>query len=364
MGEASPVAVVSPPIDIGGGKKVYTVQGTKFEVDHRYDVCKPVGYGSYGLVCSGIDTITGERVAIKRISRIFEDLVDGKRVLREIKLLGFLRHDNILHLRDLMRPRDLEKFEDLYVVTDLLDTDLHQIIRSKQRLTDDHCQFFMYQAFRGLKYIHSANVLHRDLKPANFLATASCDLVICDFGLARGFDPGAMTDYVVTRWYRPPELLLLSDKYTSAIDCWSLGCILVELMNRRPLFPGKDYIHQINLITDVLGTLSEEQLANVKPEEAVRYLKSLPRKRKMSMSEVCPSASGPAVDFLSQLLVIDPDKRMTAKQALEHPYLSHLHDPMDEPECPKVFQWEYDSAEVSEHLLRRGFWDEIVKYHP
>lgn len=113
-------------------------------------------------------------------------------------------------------------------------------------------QYFLYQILRGLKYIHSANVLHRDLKPSNLLLNANCDLKICDFGLARvTSETDFMTEYVVTRWYRAPELLLNSSDYTAAIDVWSVGCIFMELMDRKPLFPGRDHVHQLRLLMEV-----------------------------------------------------------------------------------------------------------------
>lgn len=113
-------------------------------------------------------------------------------------------------------------------------------------------QYFLYQLLRGLKYIHSANVLHRDLKPSNLLLNANCDLKICDFGLARvTSETDFMTEYVVTRWYRAPELLLNSSDYTAAIDVWSVGCIFMELMDRKPLFPGRDHVHQLRLLMEV-----------------------------------------------------------------------------------------------------------------
>ena len=113
-------------------------------------------------------------------------------------------------------------------------------------------QYFLYQILRGLKYIHSANVLHRDLKPSNLLLNANCDLKICDFGLARTTsETDFMTEYVVTRWYRAPELLLNSSEYTAAIDVCSVGCIFMELMDRKPLFPGRDHVHQLRLLMEV-----------------------------------------------------------------------------------------------------------------
>lgn len=118
---------------------------------------------------------------------------------------------------------------------------------------DKFFQYFLYQLLRGLKYVHSANVLHRDLKPSNLLLNSNCDLKIGDFGLARTTsETDFMTEYVVTRWYRAPELLLNCSEYTAAIDIWSVGCILGEIMTRKPLFPGKDYVHQLKLITEVI----------------------------------------------------------------------------------------------------------------
>ena len=165
---------------------------------------------------------------------------------------------------------------------ELMDTDLHQIIRSKQTLLDEHCQYFAYQILRGLKYVHSAKVLHRDLKPSNILLNANCDLCICDFGLARSMvERGAMmTSYVVTRWYRAPELLVENQDYTTAIDVWAVGCIFAEMIGRKALFPGRDYLHQLRLIIDVLGTPSEEDLASIANAQAVQFLRTLPIKPK------------------------------------------------------------------------------------
>ncbi|XP_019085018.1 PREDICTED: mitogen-activated protein kinase 5-like, partial [Camelina sativa] len=203
----------------------------------------------FGIVFSAaVDSETHEEIAIKKIGKAFDNKVDAKRTLREIKLLRHLEHENVVVIKDIIRPAKKEDFVDVYIVFELMDTDLHQIIRSDQSLNDDHCQYFLYQILRGLKYIHSANVLHRDLKPSNLLLNSNCDLKITDFGLARTTsETELMTEYVVTRWYRAPELLLNSSEYTYAIDVWSVGCIFAEIMTREPLFPGKDYVHQLKL---------------------------------------------------------------------------------------------------------------------
>ena len=165
-------------------------------------------------------------MAIKKISNAFEDAIDCKRMLREMRLLQHFKHENVLCLKDIMMPNGgrIQDWKDVYLVTELLDTDLHYIIHSKQALSDDHIQYFVYQILRGLKAVHSAKVLHRDLKPGNLLVNKNCDLKICDFGLARGVDSGsqALTEYVVTRWYRAPELLVENQDYTTAIDVWAV----------------------------------------------------------------------------------------------------------------------------------------------
>ncbi|MBA0646263.1 hypothetical protein Goklo_014240, partial [Gossypium klotzschianum] len=256
-----------------GGRYVqYNVYGNLFEVPSKYVApLRPIGRGAYGIVCAAVNSETQEEVAIKKIGNAFDNRIDAKRTLREIKLLRHMDHENVVAIKDIIRPPQWENFNDVYLVYELMDTDLHQIIRSNQPLTDDHCrvagtivdyavlllQYFLYQILRGLKYVHSANVLHRDLKPSNLFLNANCDLKIGDFGLARTTsETDFMTEYVVTRWYRAPELLLNCSEYTAAIDIWSVGCILGEITSRQPLFPGKDYVHQLRLITETEHSFS------------------------------------------------------------------------------------------------------------
>jgi len=160
----------------------------------------------------------------------------------------------------LPRPPAPTGYEDIYIITDLMETDLHRVIYSRQDLSDEHIQYFLYQILRGLHMIHSANVMHRDLKPSNILVNKDCDLKICDLGLARGYEDEheLKTEYVITRWYRSPEVILKASKYTKAVDIWSVGCIFAELLGRTPLFPGEDYLDQIQRTIAVLGTPSDK----------------------------------------------------------------------------------------------------------
>ena len=346
--------------------KAYTVNGKKFCVPMRYHLRKSVGYGAYGIVCAATDPVERCKVAIKKCQKVFKDVGDCKRVLREVKLLRFLQHENILGIKHFYVGGRADTFQDVYLVSELLDTDLNTVIRSKQQLSDDHVKYFVYQILRGLKYIHTANVMHRDLKPANLLVNISCDLRICDFGLARGYDVGQsmleLTDYVITRWYRPPELLLMSKHYTCAIDLWSVGCIFAEIVLRRTLFPGKDYLTQLQMICDAIGAPTAESLDFLESPEAVHYVLSLERKTPKTMAELVPGLDEVGQDFLRQMLAFNPKDRRSAGEMMAHPYLASLHDPSDEPGCPSHFEWEYDAVELSREQLRALFLEEAASF--
>ncbi|KAL9439481.1 hypothetical protein AB3S75_025027 [Citrus x aurantiifolia] len=350
-----------------GGKYVqYNVYGNLFEVSSKYvPPIRPIGRGAYGIVCAAVNSETREEVAIKKIGNAFDNIIDARRTLREIKLLRHMEHENVIAIKDIIRPPKKDTFNDVYIVYELMDTDLHQIIRSDQQLTDDHCQYFLYQLLRGLKYVHSASVLHRDLKPSNLLLNASCDLKIGDFGLARTTsETDFMTEYVVTRWYRAPELLLNCTEYTAAIDIWSVGCILGEIMTREPLFPGKDYVHQLRLITELIGSPDDASLGFLRSDNARRYVRQLPRCRKQQFATRFPNISSGAVDLLEKMLVFDPNKRITVEEALRHPYLQSLHDLNDEPVCPRPFHFDFEHSSCTEDHIRELIWRESVKFNP
>ncbi|CAM9116204.1 unnamed protein product [Ectocarpus sp. 13 AM-2016] len=343
--------------------------GTDFELDLKYEMIKPIGHGAYGVVISALDHESNNKVAIKKIPGAFDDLVDAKRIVREIRLLRHFNHENVMKVVDILPPSSLEDFDDVYIISELMETDLHRVIYSRQRLTDEHTQYFLYQILCALKYIHSASVLHRDLKPSNVLLNANCDLKLCDFGLSRGVhdehETGDLTEYVVTRWYRAPEIMLSVQNYNEAIDVWSVGCIFGEMLGRKPLFAGNDYIHQLKLITSLIGKPTESDIWFVTNPRARRFMLGLPDTSPVNLGVKFPDANADAVDLLSKMLILDPNRRISVEQALEHPYLSSLHDAALEPLAESHVDWQcIEAVELTKHNLRLLIFEDVLHYHP
>nr|DAD35676.1 TPA_asm: hypothetical protein HUJ06_006316 [Nelumbo nucifera] len=345
---------------------------TEYGEATRYQIQEVIGKGSYGVVGSAIDTHTGERVAIKKINDVFEHVSDATRILREIKLLRLLRHPDIVEIKHIMLPPSRREFKDIYVVFELMESDLHQVIKANDDLTPEHYQFFLYQLLRALKYIHTANVFHRDLKPKNILANADCKLKICDFGLARvsfNDSPSAIfwTDYVATRWYRAPELCgSFFSKYTPAIDIWSIGCIFAEMLTGKPLFPGKNVVHQLDLMTDLLGTPSAETIARIRNEKARRYLSSMRKKPAIPFSQKFPGIDPLALRLVEHLLSFDPKDRPSAQEALADPYFHGLANVDREPSTQPIskLEFEFERRKLTKDDVRELIYREILEYHP
>ncbi|NXL40890.1 MK07 kinase, partial [Glaucidium brasilianum] len=318
----------------------------------------------------GVAGTSGQQVAIKKIPNAFDVVTNAKRTLRELKILKHFKHDNIIGIKDILKPTvPYGEFRSVYVVLDLMESDLHQIIHSAQPLTLEHVRYFLYQLLRGLKYIHSANVLHRDLKPSNLLVNENCELKIGDFGMARGLgaDPrhakAFLTEYVATRWYRAPELLLSLHRYTRAIDMWSVGCIFAEMLGRRQLFPGRNYVHQLQLIMAVLGTPPATVMAAIGAERVRAYVQSLPPRPAVPWESLFGDAEPAALALLGRMLRFDPRERVGVAEALRHPFLAKYHDPEDEPECVPAFDFAFDRRALTKEEIKAAIVAEIADFH-
>jgi mitogen-activated protein kinase 1/3 len=349
-----------------------SVASTTFEVPVQYQLVKPIGSGAYGVVISAIDEVSNHKVAIKKVQNSVNNNTDGKRIVREIRLLRMFQHDNIMNIHDLIMPPNVtspQQVSDLYIVSELMSTDLYRIIYSNQPLSLDHTQYFIYQILRALKYMHSARVIHRDLKPSNILVNANCDIKLCDLGLARGLlnnDKEAeeeLTEYVVTRWYRAPEIMLGCEAYSTAIDVWGVGCIFAELIKRRAIFMGDDYLDQLQRICAAIGRPSEAELEFVTSVRAKNYIMDLPNTQ-CDFDDRFPDLDPQAMDLLKQMLIFDPNHRISVIEALQHPYMASLHLPEDEPDAGFVFDWSYEQGKLEKSDLQQLVFDEVYLYHP
>ncbi|XP_062506587.1 extracellular signal-regulated kinase 2-like [Corticium candelabrum] len=307
-------------------------------VNSRYRVKERLGKGAYGIVWKAVDRQTGEIVALKKIFDAFQNETDAQRTYREVMFLQkFSGHDNVIKLLNVVQA---DHDQDLYLVFEYMDTDLHAAIKSKI-LQDVHKQYIMYQLLKAMKFIHSGNVVHRDMKPSNVLLNSDCLVKLCDFGLARSVshptsrketstdlldgDP-TLTDYVATRWYRAPEILLGSHKYTTGVDMWSLGCILGEVLLGKPLFPGTSTLSQVSLISVELPVPTREDVDSLNATFAQQALQQKRSQRKSSLNERLHFVPPEALHLLEQLLVWNPKKRLTADQAIAHPYVKRFRN--------------------------------------
>lgn len=330
-----------------------------FDLGPRYTDLKPLGYGGNGLVFSAVDRDCDKRVAVKKI--VLTDAQSVKHALREIKIIRRLDHDNIVRVFETLGPSGRRLSEDassltevnsVYIVQEYVETDLCTVL-DQGPLSEEHARLFVYQLLRGLKYIHSANVLHRDLKPSNlFVNTEDLVLKIGDFGLARIMDPhyshkGHLSEGLVTKWYRSPRLLLSPNNYTKAIDMWAAGCIFAEMLTGKTLFAGAHELEQMQLILESIPVIHEEdrqELQSVIPV-FIKNDMSLPH---TPLTELLPGVSAEALDFLEKILTFNPMDRLTAEEALAHPYMSVYSFPLDEPVSSHPFHIE---DEVDDILL-------------
>ncbi|XP_056358171.1 mitogen-activated protein kinase 9 isoform X3 [Oenanthe melanoleuca] len=310
----------------------YSVQvaDSTFTVLKRYQQLKPIGSGAQGIVCAAFDTVLGINVAVKKLSRPFQNQTHAKRAYRELVLLKCVNHKNIISLLNVFTPqKSLEEFQDVYLVMELMDANLCQVIHME--LDHERMSYLLYQMLCGIKHLHSAGIIHRDLKPSNIVVKSDCTLKILDFGLARTACTNfMMTPYVVTRYYRAPEVILgmgYKENGTPSADFMKkLQPTVRNYVENRPKYPGIKF---------------EELFPDwIFPSESDRD--------KLKTSQ--------ARDLLSKMLVVDPDKRISVDEALRHPYITVWYDPAEAEAPPPQI---YDAQlEEREHAIEE--WKELI----
>ncbi|EGZ28733.1 hypothetical protein PHYSODRAFT_349235 [Phytophthora sojae] len=293
----------------------------------RYQKLEKIGEGTYGVVYKAKDRVTGEVIALKKIRLEAEDEGIPSTAIREISLLKELQHCNIVRLYNIVHTE-----RKLTLVFEYLDQDLKKYLDVCEKgLEKPILKSFLYQLLRGIAYCHQHRVLHRDLKPQNLLINREGELKLGDFGLARAFGipVRSYTHEVVTLWYRAPDVLMGSRKYSTPVDIWSVGCIFAEMANGGPLFAGTSEADQLDRIFRLLGTPTMEIYPAI--IDLPEYRRDFPvYPTPDNLAHLVPTLDADGVDLLEQMLQYDPAKRITAADAMAHPYFSDLSPALTE----------------------------------
>ncbi|GMR38542.1 hypothetical protein PMAYCL1PPCAC_08737 [Pristionchus mayeri] len=354
-----------------GNKYTYTVP-------KRYTNLKFISGGSQGTVVSADDVVEKRKVAIKKMHQPFYNTMSAKRAHREFVLLSSIKHPNIIETFSVFTPQETkENFTDVYLVMEFMQMNLHQAIETF-RLDHKTLSFFIYQILCAVNHLHREGIIHRDLKPSNIVVDAKCNLKVLDFGLARLISSAGdrMTTYVVTRYYRAPEVVL-GLQYSEKADVWSIGCIFAEIINQQVLFPGKNSVNQWFEIIKTLGTPSEEFMAQL-PESIQKQVRGLPVEAGHSIEELLPDrnflahsecerahlTASDARRLSSKMLTYDPNERYSVKQALQDPYVRmwFKDEETNAPLSNTRYNWDAAEAESSLTKLNTLIFDEIKQF--
>lgn len=333
-------------------RSINMLQGCR-SVD-EFERLNKIDEGTYGVVYRARDKKTGEIVALKKVKMEKEREGFPLTSLREINILLSFHHPSIVDVKEVVVGSNLDS---IFMVMEYMEHDLKGLMETmKQPFSQSEVKCLMLQLLEGIKYLHDNWVLHRDLKTSNLLLNNRGELKICDFGLARqyGSPLKPYTHLVVTLWYRAPELLLGSKQYSTAIDMWSLGCIMAELLSKEPLFNGKSEFDQLDKIFKTLGTPNEKiwpgfsKLPGVKVNFIKHQYNLLRKKFPATSFTGSPVLSDAGFDLLNSLLTYDPDKRITAEAALNHDWFREVPLPKS-----KDFMPTFPAQHAQDRRMRR-----------
>ncbi|KAJ6638869.1 Cyclin-dependent kinase-like 1 [Pseudolycoriella hygida] len=317
----------------------------------RFEKLSRLGEGSYGVVYKCRDRDSGELVAVKRFVESEDDPAIRKIALREIRLLKNLQHPNIVSLLEVFRKK-----RRLHLVFEFCEhTVLHELDRYPKGCPDNLIKQILYQTLQGVDYCHAQGCLHRDIKPENILITAQGHVKLCDFGFARMLSPGEnYTDYVATRWYRSPELLVGDTQYGTPVDVWAIGCVFAELLRGEALWPGRSDVDQLYLIRKTLGELLPRHLTIFNQNEYFRGV-TLPVPATIEPLEsklpdkVLQNLA--TTDFLKKCLDKDPMRRWSCERLICHPYFEDYIQSHNKTDVPGISRTKSKQSNMSLPLL-------------
>ncbi|CAF0735458.1 unnamed protein product [Rotaria sp. Silwood1] len=349
-----------------------------FTLPIRYQDLVPIGQKTHTIVVRATDITTGKHVTIKKLLHPFQTHIYAKRTYLELKLLMYLNHPDaqLAQLYNVFTPEQTVKdFQTLYLVLNFVDYDLHRVIASYEPMTEELIKLIIYSLLRGLKFIQSAGIIVRNLKPTNIGVDRNSNVTILDFGLARIAPIGSDMDCFVTKLWCAPEIYLNEIICDEKVDLWSVGCIMAELILRKPLFLGYNTIDQLNKIFDIIGTPNSTTLQEICTPEASAYINRMKPIVKKNFNELfgfkydpltkntISGVSPEGVDLLEHLLSFDPRQRPTVEQALSHRFLEFYHDPMDEPTIEPMID-EHEDAVYSKEQWKSIVWQMVQEFSP
>lgn len=342
----------------------FTAGDSRFIIDDRYEFSRLLTTFLSKTSIKAKDKNNDKYVTITKLLNIFHDLYDTRYLLKSLKLQRFLKHENILSIQSILLPISRSSFNNIYTVQDFMESNLYSIIQSKQQLTEEHIQYFMYQILLALQYIHSANIVHYGLKPKCILINSDCSIKISEFDYARRTyqDVRDESEWVFNRWYTAPEVMDSYSQVGAESDIWSAGCILAELIERLPLFPANNASECFRYFVEKLGTPTEEEMAYLKNQQIRNFITNLRYNPRVNWNLKYPKAGNECLDLLDKMLKFDPKNRLKAEECLKHLFFRNLYQSRDIMHSDDHFNWSFEDIPDNREVFERMIYEEALLY--